>query len=675
MLVERHGGMVHRTCQRILGDAAAAEDAAQATFLVLARRARQVSGEIGGFLHGVAVKIATRALSDDRLRKVRERQAGELRKSAHAAGAAGGDNAAEGARAWQEIEPVLDESIERLPARQRQALVLFYLEGRPQADVAKRMGLDRSAVTKQIQHALERLRRYLSRRGYGAELESLLADTTSANATAATAATTDGPAARRHAGVAPLAAVMGGRLGGSAAGAGCPSFLSRASQALAQGGSKSFTGSIAAGNATSVVHPAARHMAEGALRMIRIAQIKTACVTAAATLVLAVGVSAAVAAGLHAADSGGQAVAPGIHSRPVTPPAPVVPNELDLATVALNRKLETPINLSVNNVSDMKVWQTFARESGINIVLDPTYFRDITNARIKLMSFPNVKASQFLRLALQTLSTDAEASPERGVEVIYKETRHGFAAKWIPPPEIDNAKFFEQSPTEPWSDDDRKVLKALDAAPGGAVHNMKFGTFIKQLSVATRVSIAFEGNLSYSKIDDQLVSTDPSDTTQWEALADAVTAVHLAWRLDHGDIVLTDRGTLTKAACLARNTTTPANEVVRKKLLKLATVEFDANTPLAEALKWIAAQTGATIVYESPELEKKLANQTAPLDVTDLPLRDVLEFTLRQVGASYRIEDGKAVIYSTTIPPMQPAPPTQAVSAAGYGANGAAGGP
>ena len=75
VLVERHGPMVLGVCRRIVGDPHDAEDAFQATFLVLARRARsiRVEGSLGRWLFGVATRVATRARSDDRRRRLRER--------------------------------------------------------------------------------------------------------------------------------------------------------------------------------------------------------------------------------------------------------------------------------------------------------------------------------------------------------------------------------------------------------------------------------------------------------------------------------------------------------------------------------------------------------------------------------------------------------------------------
>jgi DNA-directed RNA polymerase specialized sigma24 family protein len=75
-LVLRHGPMVFDICLKILGNAHDAQDAFQATFLILATKARSIMrhGSVGSWLHGVALRVARRARSEAARRKAQERQ-------------------------------------------------------------------------------------------------------------------------------------------------------------------------------------------------------------------------------------------------------------------------------------------------------------------------------------------------------------------------------------------------------------------------------------------------------------------------------------------------------------------------------------------------------------------------------------------------------------------------
>src|SRR5215469_3029435 len=131
-LLGRHGPMVLRVARRVLGRVHDAEDVFQATFLLLARRARAIRkrASVGSWLHGVAHRLAVRARARARLRQEHERRS--------AGRPAGG---ATSGQAWRELQELLDAELRRLPAKHREALVICYLEGATQEDAARRLGV------------------------------------------------------------------------------------------------------------------------------------------------------------------------------------------------------------------------------------------------------------------------------------------------------------------------------------------------------------------------------------------------------------------------------------------------------------------------------------------------------------------------------------------------------
>src|SRR5882762_2370923 len=116
-LVERHGPMVHGVCRRLLRDAHDAEDAFQATFLVLVRRAGQLRQRelLANWLYGVAQRVALRARALVARRRQREGQAVEDVQAAPVP--------------ERNLEPLVQEEVGRLPARYRGPVVLCYLQG------------------------------------------------------------------------------------------------------------------------------------------------------------------------------------------------------------------------------------------------------------------------------------------------------------------------------------------------------------------------------------------------------------------------------------------------------------------------------------------------------------------------------------------------------------------
>jgi RNA polymerase sigma factor (sigma-70 family) len=160
-LVARHGPMVLGVCRRVLSSASDIEDAFQATFLVLVRRARQLGPRdaIGPWLHGVAVKVALRA----RCEAARRRRFESIPVEA-----AGSRAVAVSAAAVDiELSETLDQELRRLPSKYRSPVVLCYLEGQTHEEAARLLKWPLGTVKGRLARARELLRSRLARRGVG----------------------------------------------------------------------------------------------------------------------------------------------------------------------------------------------------------------------------------------------------------------------------------------------------------------------------------------------------------------------------------------------------------------------------------------------------------------------------------------------------------------------------
>ncbi len=156
-LVERHGPMVFRICSRLLADVHESQDAFQATFLILARKARSLRDRdsVGPWLFGVARRVAARSRTATGRRAYHERryvEGLEIRGSAED-------------RERSDLESILHEEVSRLPERYRIPIVLCYLEGVTQEEAATRLGWPIGTVRSRLSRARERLRGRLTRRG------------------------------------------------------------------------------------------------------------------------------------------------------------------------------------------------------------------------------------------------------------------------------------------------------------------------------------------------------------------------------------------------------------------------------------------------------------------------------------------------------------------------------
>jgi RNA polymerase sigma factor (sigma-70 family) len=155
-LVRRHCPMVLGVCRRVLRDPHDAEDAFQATFLVLARKGASLRQRerVGNWLHGVAYRTALEAKSVIARRRANERQVTTMPEPAIPA--------QEPAADWL---PLLDEELSRLPEKIRVTVVLCELEGRPRSQVARQLCIPEGTLSSRLATARRRLAARLARRG------------------------------------------------------------------------------------------------------------------------------------------------------------------------------------------------------------------------------------------------------------------------------------------------------------------------------------------------------------------------------------------------------------------------------------------------------------------------------------------------------------------------------
>ena len=156
-LLYRHGPMVLGVCRSVLRNEADAEDAFQATFLILARKAASIrkTASVASWLHGVAHRTALKARAKSATREKNEARAPRRPVSDP-------DDLA-----WREVQQVLHEELAGLAGRYRDPLVVCYLEGKTQEEAAARLGLAKSTLKERMERGRSLLRARLVRRGLG----------------------------------------------------------------------------------------------------------------------------------------------------------------------------------------------------------------------------------------------------------------------------------------------------------------------------------------------------------------------------------------------------------------------------------------------------------------------------------------------------------------------------
>ena len=154
-LVERHVGLVHGAAQRHVNNSALAEEITQAVFILLARKAPTLplAVTIVGWLFRTTRFVASRALRAEIRRQRREQEALAMQELSVP------DDI------WRRLAPVIDEALDGLDARERDAVLLRYFEDRNHREVGAALGITEEAAKKRVQRGLEKLRTRLTARG------------------------------------------------------------------------------------------------------------------------------------------------------------------------------------------------------------------------------------------------------------------------------------------------------------------------------------------------------------------------------------------------------------------------------------------------------------------------------------------------------------------------------
>src|SRR5262249_9117015 len=160
-LVRRYGPMVLRTCRRVLGPGPDAEDAFQATFVLLARKAGPLRNEaagrlsLGGWLHRVASPTALNVRVPFSRPRVRAPPGAMTYPDLDPVPEA----------TWNEVRPILDAELNALPEEARRLLIACYVQGKTHAETAAELGLPLGSLARRLEKARALLAKRLARRG------------------------------------------------------------------------------------------------------------------------------------------------------------------------------------------------------------------------------------------------------------------------------------------------------------------------------------------------------------------------------------------------------------------------------------------------------------------------------------------------------------------------------
>jgi RNA polymerase sigma factor (sigma-70 family) len=167
-LVRRHGPMIWNVCRRVLRSHQDAEDAFQATFLVLVRKAASITSRemVANWLHAVAHQTARKARATAGKRQAREKQVNDMPEPS-----------VREPDLWHDLKPLLDDELSHLPEKYRVPIILCDLEGKTRKEAAAQLGCPEGSLSSRLSRARVMLAKRLARHGLavsGASLATVL---------------------------------------------------------------------------------------------------------------------------------------------------------------------------------------------------------------------------------------------------------------------------------------------------------------------------------------------------------------------------------------------------------------------------------------------------------------------------------------------------------------------